>query len=213
MKWGSESKSRTTRLAALAVAAAIMLPLAGANAQPKTAEGRDQKALRDEIAKLRAQVERLQATVEKCQTVGCPAAAPASGTSKPAKPGAAMSGGTMNEHPMGGMGAGGDQQVQGGSMPGMQGGGMQNGGMGGSGMGHEMMEHQMGGMASPTAMPQTPPPADKGQSGMGNHMDEMHRHMDQMHGGGGMGAPSAPSAPTAPPNNPSGSMPGGMNDM
>jgi hypothetical protein len=46
---------------------------------------------------------------------------------------------------------------------------------------------------------------------MGQHMDEMQKHMDQMHGGG-MNMP-APTALPAPPSDPSGGMGGGMNDM
>lgn len=107
----------------------------------------DQKALLDEIAKLRRQVQRLQATVKKCQTVGCPPAAAmgAAGTAQaPGKamaPGAMQGGNTM-EHPMGG---------------GMQGGGM---------------EHPMGAMGAGSPTPASGGMGDQPKPGMG--MDQMH---------------------------------------
>lgn len=104
--------------------------------------------------------------------------------------------------------------------PGMQGGGMKGGGMehrmggmGGGGMKGGMMEkeHQMEGMgagASPTpAGDSAHGPAGAQKPGMQQHMEDMHKHMGEMHGGG-TGSPA--SAPTAPPSEPSGGM---MDDM
>lgn len=212
--------STRSSLTAAAIAALVLLAGAPLFAQAKrsTAPGtQDQKALLDEIAKLKAQVERLQTTVEKCQTVGCPPAAATGAAGTQQGPGKAMEhggmqGGKMMEHPMGGMGGMQGGGMQGGGMQGggMQGGGMQGGGMQSGGM-QGGMEHPMGGMGAGSATPMAHPPAasgmgDKPKAGMEQHMDDMHKHMDQMHGGG-MAMP--PSSPTAPPADPS----GGMGDM
>jgi hypothetical protein len=191
------------RLASALASALVLLAGRPLYAQAKltaTAGAQDQKALLDEIAKLKAQVERLQATIEKCQAVGCPAPAGTGGVGAAQGPGqgmeppehGGMQGGKMKEHPMGGMGGG------------MHGGGMQGGGMEGG------MEPPMGGTGGGAPTPMPHPPGGMGGQGkpdMGQHMDEMHRHMDQMHGGG-MGTPP-PASATAPPTDSS----GGMGDM
>jgi len=192
---------------AFALASVLVLlnggPLYAQAKRTATLAEQDQKALLDEIAKLKAQVERLQATVEKCQTVGCPASAGTGGAGAAQGPAQGMEpsehgmqGGKMKEHSMGGGTQGSGMQDSGG---GMQGGGMEGG-----------MEHSMGGMGggSPTPMPHPPGgTAGQGKPGTEQHMDEMHRHMDEMHGGG-MGTPP-PASATAPPTDSS----GGMGDM
>lgn len=75
------------------------------------------------------------------------------------------------------------------------------------------MEHPMGGMGGGSPTPLAHPTADGGMGGerkpgMGQHMQRMHEHMDQMHGGG-IGTP-APTSPIPPPTS---GAPGQMHDM